>query len=396
MHKTLPLIDLILAHGWMPESMLSTSDYDKVFAKLTIQLSKLIHTSLEEMDKGFSEIVKGYSEYVPTSSVGYNLETNNLLSAFDRTYSKTKTVTEECHLCFAYELKHSYAEKFYVLALEADTRHCLLWLSEQERQLKSDDDMKQVIRETLSVITSYCRMTHSSSETNSPVFGLVLRQLTALYFEIVYTYLEEHKDWREYIENLYPDLLPLTFFEFTSIYWEVMPTVEDETAWNRFEQIERKPVITKKPITMVPTGAEAEENEIISKYDHFVEVVQIYNFFECPAVVCLNETQRGQLIRSIVNHKDNYGAYAIAMLCELNYDKWMMDNFAKANPYNKRGLTKGTIHEHWKDALSLTSLRAVAGNYNVIRNPKGKEDRTIYKASEYTMRVHADYLAIKG
>ena len=83
------------------------------------------------------------------------------------------------------------------------------------------------------------------------------------------------------------------------------------------------------------------------------------------------------------------------MLCELEYDKWMEENFVKANPYSKRGLTKTAIHKHWKDALSLTSLRAVAGNYNVLRNPSSKEDRTVYKASEYTMKVHQDYIAIR-
>ena len=114
------------------------------------------------------------------------------------------------------------------------------------------------------------------------------------------------------------------------------------------------------------------------------------------AVACLNEIQRGQLVRLIVNHKDNYGAYAIAMLCELEYDKWMVENFVKDNPYSKRGLTKTAIHEHWKDALSLNSLRAVIGNYNVLRNPSSKEDRTVYKASEYTMKVHQDYIAIRG
>ena len=83
------------------------------------------------------------------------------------------------------------------------------------------------------------------------------------------------------------------------------------------------------------------------------------------------------------------------MLCELEYDKWMEEIFAKANPYTKRGLTKTAIHKHWKDALSLTSLRAVAGNYNVLRNPSSKEDRTVYKASEYTMKAHEDYIAIR-
>lgn len=146
----------------------------------------------------------------------------------------------------------------------------------------------------------------------------------------------------------------------------------------------------------IPSGAEAEEDYIIFKYDHFVEAVKTYKFSECPAVACLNEKQRGQLVRKIVNRHDNYGAYAIAMLCELNYDKWMMDNFAKDYPTSNRGLTKTAIFRHWKDALSLTNQRAIAGNYNVIRNPNGTEDKTIYKASEYTIVVHEDYMAIKN
>lgn len=146
----------------------------------------------------------------------------------------------------------------------------------------------------------------------------------------------------------------------------------------------------------IPTGAEAEENELIVKYNHFVEAVKTYNFLGCPAVACLNKTQRGQLVRKIVNRYDNYGAYAIAILCELEYDKWMMDNFAKNNPYSKKGLTKTEIFDHWKDALSLTSNRAVAGNYNIIRNPDSKEDKTIYKSYEYTRVAHEDYMAIKN
>jgi len=74
----------------------------------------------------------------------------------------------------------------------------------------------------------------------------------------------------------------------------------------------------------------------------------------------------------------------------------MMDNFAKDYPTSKRGLTKSAIFEHWKDAISLTNKRAIAGNYNVIRNPNGREDKTIYKASEYTIIVHNDYMDIKN
>ena len=144
----------------------------------------------------------------------------------------------------------------------------------------------------------------------------------------------------------------------------------------------------------IPTGEEAEENYIIDKYNHFVETVKKYKFFECPKVACLDRKKKSQLIRKIVSRHDNYGAYAIAMLCELGYDKWMRNNFVKNNPYSNK-LTKNAIFEHWKDALGLSNGRAVAGNYNVIRIPNGKENKTVYKASEYTNIVHDDYMAIK-
>lgn len=144
----------------------------------------------------------------------------------------------------------------------------------------------------------------------------------------------------------------------------------------------------------IPSGAEAEENEITNKYDHFVEVVKDYHFAECPAVVCLSEEQRGRLVRKIICRKDNSGAYAIAMLCELDYDNWMRDNFAKRYP-KLRSISKTDICKHWMEALGLSNYRAVQGNYNILRNPDSREDTNIYHAREYTDRVHKDYLDIK-
>lgn len=144
----------------------------------------------------------------------------------------------------------------------------------------------------------------------------------------------------------------------------------------------------------IPSGAEAEENEIISKYDHFVKTVKDYHFARCPSVACLSEEQRGQLVRKIVCRSDKYGAYAIAMLCELEYDKWMMDNYTKTYPKLK-GLSKKAICEHWMEALGLSNYRAMQGNYNLLRNPNSKEDTNIYHAREFTDIVHKDYLDIK-
>ena len=172
--------------------------------------------------------------------------------------------------------------------------------------------------------------------------------------------------------------------------------MEDEKAWEEFEQTSIVVTsVVKQPEKLAPTAEEAIENDIIDKYNQFVKTVTTYNFFDCPMVSCLTETQRGKLIRAIVNRSDNYGAYAVAMLCHLGYDKWMMENFAKNNPHS-RPMTKGAIHKHWLEALSITSERAVAGNYNVIRKADSKEDKNLYKSHEYTLQVHQDYETIKA
>lgn len=285
-------------------------------------------------------------------------------------------------------LETTPTDKFLHLLVKVECQRTIESLLMLVESVHDDGVVRTYIRKLFSAITSLCK------DANDPY---IKESLTQLYFEVYHTFKNvlEKGDLQSYE----------TDFENFVFGWKGEFPEEDVVArYNEMiyrsskvetETSDIQQLTEGQKDTIVPTGAEAEEDEIIVKYDHFVEVVKTYKFFDCPTVVCLNKEQRGRLVRSIVNRRDNYGAYAVAMLCELNYDRWMMENFAKANPYSRQGLTKTAIQKHWLDALSLTNLRAIAGNYNVIRNPNGKEDRTIYKASEYTMRVHEDYLAIK-
>ncbi len=278
-------------------------------------------------------------------------------------------------------------DKFLHLLVKVECRHIIESLLMLVQSVHDDAVVRTYIRKLFSAITSLCKDANDL---------YIKESLTQLYFEVYHTF-------RNVLEKGNLQSYETDFENFVFGWKGVFPEEEVMARYNEIIYMSSKaktetpiiqPLKDEQKEVQVPTGSEAEENDVITKYDHFVEVVQPYKFFDCPAVVCLNMEQRGKLVRLIVNRRDNYGAYAVAMLCELNYDKWMMDNFAKANPYSKRGLTKTAIQNHWKDALSLTNLRAVAGNYNVIRNPNGKEDKTIYKASEYTKRVHDDYMAI--
>ena len=383
---------------------LSSKERKGMFPKLKVQMEQLLHDSdLEEIDKWYMDslpqftnlLIEGEDNNVTSDALLKLLEDN------DGTYTPTKVSGDFPIMAIEINVPNSFAELFYDVALRLETIRTLLWLQDEEKRLRNDESMLQVIRNTMTRLNEFsheCVLRQVNIDDKcSEIIKLRIMQL---YFAIEHTYCKR-EEWRDYLEEVCH--LPLNLDEYCYQLWEGTPEENWRDAYDNLASIKAEIEVPNPPQliegqkeTIVPTGAEAEENEVITKYDHFVEVVKTYKFFNCPAVACLNEKQKGQLVRSIVNRRDNYGAYAVAMLCELNYDNWMMENFAKANPYSKRGLTKTAIQKHWLDALSLTNLRAVAGNYNVIRNPNGKEDRTIYKASEYTMRVHEDYLAIKG
>lgn len=144
----------------------------------------------------------------------------------------------------------------------------------------------------------------------------------------------------------------------------------------------------------LPSGEEMMENEIIRKYNHFIDVTKPFHFTDCPKVNALTRSQRGQLINKIVGHADNLGAYAVAMLRFLEYDIWMKEQFAKNNVHS-RGITQQEIYKHWNDALSLSNERGVKGNYLVL-NPNSKEDKNMYSAWRYTKVVEEDYEKIKS
>lgn len=400
----LPLLTSLI-HGRMrPPLALTAKETKGMFPKLKVQMEQLLHNSdLEEIDKWYLATLPQFTNLQvedDDNNMGRDV-LQKLLEDNEGSYSPTIVPGVPPIMAIEITVPNGFAELFYDVALQLESIRTLRWIKDVEEQLQNDESMLQVVRNIMARLNEFsneCVLRQDNSDDKcSEIIKLRIMQL---YFAIEHVYCKR-EEWRNYLEEVCH--LPLNLDEYCYQLWEGTPEKSWREAYKSLDSLSDKPEDTNQPklteaqaAPIVPTGAEAEENEVIYKYDHFVEVVQTFKFFDCPAVACLNKEQRGQLVRSIVNRRDNYGAYAVAMLCELNYDKWMMENFANANPYSKRGLTKTAIQNHWKDALSLTNSRAIAGNYNVIRNPNGKEDRTIYKASEYTLKVHEDYLAIKG
>ncbi len=392
---TLPIIDSML-RGDLRRQILVTLKTEKEISLLWRDLMKSFNkgnNNLKSIEESLFEAVEKSGLVRVSEDYKYDLEVregaeNARKQGVSLDINNFTEVKEVFSLDGVFDSGHETTptDKFLHLLVKIECQRTVKSLISLVESVHDDAVVRTYIRKLFSTITSLCKDANDL---------YIKESLTQLYFEIYHTFrvLLEKSSFQSY-ETDFENFI----FEWKGEFpdEEVVERYNEMINANANEVLEtpNHPQLEEKE-SMVPTGARAAENEIITKYDHFVEVVRNYKFFECPAVACLTPNQRGELVRLIVSRFDNYGAYAVAMLCELDYDKWMMDNFAKANPYSKKGLTKGTVFKHWLDALSLSNERAIAGNYNVIRKPEGKENRLIYKAAEYSKIVHDDYMNIK-
>ena len=391
MNRQLPLIDLLAVRGWTPEAMATQKDPDRLFARKTEQLKRSVAKPFEEMEKDYTQLLRDEYHYRPWSKDSLmSAEAVSLLSC-NVPYEITKNVNDTPQLLLPYQLERSYANRFYEMAVIVDVIHCLKGLNLKNQLYVFDLGMKQEVRATLMSIAYYCRQIKSFP---SQIYEMMRRQLTALYFEIVHTYVHAHPVWRTYLSDHYAEQLPLEWWEFTASYWPVMPTEQDEEAWERFEQLEPTP-------TVMPEGGGASADSVLSadetehaliknKYTHFVETVTPFQFFDMPKLRCLTKHQCGLLIWEITKHADRTGAYAVAMLVFLGYDTWMKEQYTKLG-----NMRQVEIIKHWCDALLLKNSRAVFANYRLVKNSDCKEDTEKYKSREYVLRVEEDYNRIK-
>ena len=190
MNNVLPIIHQIVAGGWNPDLLLSQCDQDKWFAKMETQLRRYSFSNYDEIDSAYADLLSSCVEYEPTKDTQQiSSVVMDFMSSFVSPYRKTKSASDYPRLVLAAAVGRNYADRFYDMAVYVDIRHCLLWMSREESRLKSDDDMKQVVREVLTIITNYCRLTLAASDTSKAIFENVLKKLTCLYFEIVNTLL---------------------------------------------------------------------------------------------------------------------------------------------------------------------------------------------------------------
>lgn len=114
-----------------------------------------------------------------------------------------------------------------------------------------------------------------------------------------------------------------------------------------------------------------------AKYTTFKDEVAKYRFEELEMVKVLNDLQRNELIKLIVERQI---AYSVPMLKHIGYFDYLKNTYR---------LTKTNIFKHIAKAIG-SQERAVKGNFNVL-NPDSKEDPYTYNSADFVKEVISDY-----
>ena len=118
-----------------------------------------------------------------------------------------------------------------------------------------------------------------------------------------------------------------------------------------------------------------------TKYTTFINEVAKYRFEELDMVKVLNDRQRNELIKLIVEKQI---AYSVPMLKHIGYFDYLKNTY---------GLTKTYTFKHIAKAIG-SNERAIKGNFNVLK-PDSQEDPYTYNSADFVEEVIADYKKIK-
>lgn len=305
----LPLLTCLI-HGQMRSPLaLSSKERKGMFPKLKVQMERLLHYSdLEEIDKWYMDSLPQFT-IIQTENEDNNVNSDALLKLLDNNdgaYTPTKVSGDFPIMAIEINIPNSFAELFYDAALRLETIRTLLWLKDEEKRLRNDESMLQVVRNTMTRLNEFsheCVLRQVNSDNKcSEIIKLRIMQL---YFAIEHTYCKR-EEWRNYLENVCH--LPLTLDEYCYQLWEGTPVESWRDAYNNLAIAD---VVVETPNLAQLT----ERPKLTTAADKFTKIVAPFCFEELPLIKALNPNQQAELIELIV--KD--ACYAAAMLKYLGY-----------------------------------------------------------------------------
>ena len=154
----LPLLTCLI-HGQMRSPLaLSSKERKGMFPKLKVQMERLLHYSdLEEIDKWYMDSLPQFT-IIQTENEDNNVNSDALLKLLDNNdgaYTPTKVSSDFPIMAIEINIPNSFAELFYDAALRLETIRTLLWLKDEEKRLRNDESMLQVVRNTMTRLNEF-------------------------------------------------------------------------------------------------------------------------------------------------------------------------------------------------------------------------------------------------
>lgn len=306
---TFPLLTSLI-HGQMrPPLALSSKERKGMFPKLKVRMEQLLHSSdLEEIDKWYMDSLPQFAN-LQVEDDEKNEACDALLKHlenYDEAYTPIKVPDDLPIMSVEITVPNGFAELFYDVALRLETIRTWLWLKDEEKRLRNDESMLQVVRKILTRLNEFShecvlRQINAVNKCNE----IIKLRIMQLYFAIEYTYCKRDES-RNYLEEVCH--LPLNLDEYCYQLWEGTP----EESWREAYD------------NLASTNAQAEtpnlpqftdRPKLTTAADKFTKIVAPFCFEELPLVKVLNPKQQAELIELMVQD----ACYAAAMLKYLGY-----------------------------------------------------------------------------
>lgn len=254
-------------------------------------------------------------------------------------------------------------EKFYQVIVDAEIRRVKLSIVDFAIKQRSDTDTHRIVTDTLMQVLNYSKSVNAAEEA---VFSTLQTQLVCFYVELV--------------SLASPILNDYDYYSFENLMYEVkgeFPSDEELNLYNNFcnpvIQTENKESVEKQIVESSP-----EIQHLKTKYDTFMSVVQLYNFFELPKLKVLSTEKQYELLTKLVSDVP----YAIAMLEFLEYPQYLKDNYDGMH-------TKESVYRHIAKALGKKP-DTIKGQFLAYHKPNSGK-AVSYTSYQFIEKVQNDY-----
>lgn len=249
-------------------------------------------------------------------------------------------------------------EKFYQAIVNAEIQRVKLAIINYAPKQRSDIDTRKMITDTLKSILHFAKRCNSD---NDPIMLALRTKLVCFYVELV---------------SIASPLLTQNknYLSFDDLMFEVFSKYPNDEETNIYNNFCNQAVSPKTPASIEKQIVESspELQLLKTKYDTFMDAVQLYGFLELSKLKQLTPEKQSELVFNLVKSIP----YAIAMINFLEYPKHLKEKYDGFH-------TKEALYRHVSKALN-TSHDTIKGQFLAYNNPNSM------KAINYTSYQYRD------